>query len=722
MYNIIQLNDKNLSELQVIAKELGIKKADSFKKEELVYKILDEQAIAGATKKVAAEKLKEERKGDKNKRSRTAAPKKEEKVAPAAKNAEVTKNKENAPAAKPQQQPKEEAANKAKEAPVAEPKAEKAAPKRKVGRPRKDANIAEKAENKEVENAKPIVKPTEEKAVAEKTVVAPAAEKATPTQETEKKVKENKPAVAEKPVIAKPQKKSAPVIDEESTILSSEDDDDFIPIEDLPSEKIELPTELFGKFEATKAETAQAAPEQAPQPQQQQHSQPQQRQRIVRPRDNNNNAGNNNVNANNNNNFQRNNNNNQRPPMQQRPAQQQNNVAENLPAVQQQPERKVIEREKPYEFDDILSGVGVLVIMQDGYGFLRSSDYNYLSSPDDIYVSQSQIKLFGLKTGDVVEGIIRPPKEGEKYFPLVKVSKINGRDAAFVRDRVPFEHLTPLFPDEKFRLCKGGYSDSMSARVVDLFAPIGKGQRALIVAQPKTGKTILMKDIANAIAANHPEVYMIMLLIDERPEEVTDMARSVNAEVIASTFDEPAERHVKIAGIVLEKAKRLVECGHDVVIFLDSITRLARAYNTVSPASGKVLSGGVDANALHKPKRFFGAARNIENGGSLTIIATALIDTGSKMDEVIFEEFKGTGNMELQLDRNLSNKRIFPAVNITASSTRRDDLLLDKTTPDRMWILRKYLADMNPIEAMDFVKDRLEKTRDNDEFLMSMNS
>ena len=723
MYNIIQLNDKNLSELQVIAKELGIKKADSFKKEELVYKILDEQAIAGATKKVAAEKLKEERKGDKNKRSRTAAPKKEEKVAPAAKNAEVTKNKENAPAAKPQQQPKEEAANKAKEAPVAEPKTEKAAPKRKVGRPRKDANIAEKAENKEVENAKPIVKPTEEKAVAEKTVVAPAAEKATPAQETEKKVKENKPAVAEKPIIAKPQKKSAPVIDEESTILSSEDDDDFIPIEDLPSEKIELPTELFGKFEATKAETAQAAPEQAPQPQQQQHSQPQQRQRIVRPRDNNNNnAGNNNVNANNNNNFQRNNNNNQRPPMQQRPAQQQNNAAENLPPVQQQLERKVIEREKPYEFDDILSGVGVLEIMQDGYGFLRSSDYNYLSSPDDIYVSQSQIKLFGLKTGDVVEGIIRPPKEGEKYFPLVKVSKINGRDAAFVRDRVPFEHLTPLFPDEKFRLCKGGYSDSMSARVVDLFAPIGKGQRALIVAQPKTGKTILMKDIANAIAANHPEVYMIMLLIDERPEEVTDMARSVNAEVIASTFDEPAERHVKIAGIVLEKAKRLVECGHDVVIFLDSITRLARAYNTVSPASGKVLSGGVDANALHKPKRFFGAARNIENGGSLTIIATALIDTGSKMDEVIFEEFKGTGNMELQLDRNLSNKRIFPAVNITASSTRRDDLLLDKTTLDRMWILRKYLADMNPIEAMDFVKDRLEKTRDNDEFLMSMNS
>lgn len=377
--------------------------------------------------------------------------------------------------------------------------------------------------------------------------------------------------------------------------------------------------------------------------------------------------------------------------------------------------------EPNYDFGDILIGQGVLEIMSDGYGFLRSSDYNYLSSPDDIYVSASQIKLFGLKTGDVVEGPVRPPKEGEKYFPLIRVTQINGREPSEVRDRVPFEHLTPLFPDEKFRLCKG-YNDTLSARVVDLFAPIGKGQRALLVAQPKTGKTILMKDIANAIAANHPEAYLIMLLIDERPEEVTDMARTVNAEVIASTFDEPAERHVKIAGIVLEKAKRMVECGHDVVIFLDSITRLARAYNTVSPASGKVLSGGVDANALHKPKRFFGAARNIEGGGSLTIIATALIDTGSKMDEVIFEEFKGTGNMELQLDRGLSNKRIFPAVNIIASSTRRDDLLHDKQTLDRMWILRKFLSDMNAMEAMTFVKDRLEQTKDNEEFLMSMNS
>ena len=729
MYNIIQLNDKNLSELQVIAKELGIKKTDSLKKEDLVYKILDEQAIAGATKKVAADKLKEERKEEqKKKRSRIAPAKKDNKVVSATKEGEAEKAKEAAPAKPQQPSKKEESANKEKETPAVEVKAENtAAPKRKVGRPRKNADAAEQKEVESVKTATPATpKVTEDKVVTEK---APEViEKAVPAQAPEKKTKANKPAEEKKVVVKpQPQKKAEPVIDEESNILSGADDDDFIPIEDLPSEKIELPTELFGKFEATKTEPAQTATEQqAPQPQQQAHQQ--QRPRIVRPRDNNNgnnNASNNNNNANNNNNnnFQRNNNQNQnqqRVPMP-RPAQP-NNANENLPVPQQQQERKVIEREKPYEFDDILNGVGVLEIMQDGYGFLRSSDYNYLSSPDDIYVSQSQIKLFGLKTGDVVEGVIRPPKEGEKYFPLVKVSKINGRDAAFVRDRVPFEHLTPLFPDEKFKLCKGGYSDSMSARVVDLFAPIGKGQRALIVAQPKTGKTILMKDIANAIAANHPEVYMIMLLIDERPEEVTDMARSVNAEVIASTFDEPAERHVKIAGIVLEKAKRLVECGHDVVIFLDSITRLARAYNTVSPASGKVLSGGVDANALHKPKRFFGAARNIENGGSLTIIATALIDTGSKMDEVIFEEFKGTGNMELQLDRNLSNKRIFPAVNITASSTRRDDLLLDKTTLDRMWILRKYLADMNPIEAMDFVKDRLEKTRDNDEFLMSMNS
>ena len=731
MYNIIQLNDKDLSELQVIAKELGIKKTDSLKKEDLVYKILDEQAIAGATKKVAADKLKEERKEEqKKKRSRVAPAKKDNKVVSATKEGEAEKAKEAAPAKPQQPSKKEESANKEKETPAVEVKAENtAAPKRKVGRPRKNADAAEQKEVESVKTATPATpKVTEDKVVTEK---APEViEKAVPAQAPEKKTKANKPAEEKKVVVKpQPQKKAEPVIDEESNILSGADDDDFIPIEDLPSEKIELPTELFGKFEATKTEPAQTATEQqAPQPQQQAHQQQQQqRPRIVRPRDNNNgnnNASNNNNNANNNNNnnFQRNNNQNQnqqRVPMP-RPAQP-NNANENLPVPQQQQERKVIEREKPYEFDDILNGVGVLEIMQDGYGFLRSSDYNYLSSPDDIYVSQSQIKLFGLKTGDVVEGVIRPPKEGEKYFPLVKVSKINGRDAAFVRDRVPFEHLTPLFPDEKFKLCKGGYSDSMSARVVDLFAPIGKGQRALIVAQPKTGKTILMKDIANAIAANHPEVYMIMLLIDERPEEVTDMARSVNAEVIASTFDEPAERHVKIAGIVLEKAKRLVECGHDVVIFLDSITRLARAYNTVSPASGKVLSGGVDANALHKPKRFFGAARNIEGGGSLTILATALTETGSKMDDVIFEEFKGTGNMELQLDRKLSNKRIYPAVDITASSTRREDLLLEEYTLNRIWILRNYLTDMNSVEAMQFVKDRLEKTKSNEEFLISMN-
>jgi transcription termination factor Rho len=381
---------------------------------------------------------------------------------------------------------------------------------------------------------------------------------------------------------------------------------------------------------------------------------------------------------------------------------------------QQQPQ------EKPYEFDGIISNTGVLEIMADGYGFLRSSDFNYLNSPDDIYVSQSQIKLFGLKTGDTVTGTIRPPKEGEKYFPLIKVIEINGRTPDYIRDRVPFEHLTPLFPNEKFNLTGKGH-DNMSTRIVDLFSPIGKGQRGLIVAQPKTGKTMLLKEIANAIAANHPEVYMMVLLIDERPEEVTDMARNVNAEVISSTFDEPAERHVRVAGMVLEKAKRLVECGHDVVILLDSITRLARAYNTVAPASGKVLSGGVDANALHKPKRFFGAARNIEEGGSLTIISTALTETGSKMDEVIFEEFKGTGNMELQLDRKLSNKRIFPAVDITSSSTRREDLLMNKNVLDKTYILRNFLSDMNSVEAMEFISNRVMKTASVEEFLISMN-
>ncbi len=393
----------------------------------------------------------------------------------------------------------------------------------------------------------------------------------------------------------------------------------------------------------------------------------------------------------------------------------------NTAAQEQQKKEQIAREEILKEFEGVIRGIGVLDIIPDGYGFLRSANYNYLNSPDDIYVSQHQIKTYGLRTGDTIEGPIRPPREGEKFFPLSKVEKINGRSPEFIRDRVSFEHFTPLFPEEKFHLSTPG-NTNISPRIVDMFSPIGKGQRGLIVAQPKTGKTILLKDIANAIAANHPEVYMIILLIDERPEEVTDMERSVNAEVVSSTFDEPAERHVKVANIVLEKAKRMVECGHDVVILLDSITRLARAFNTISPASGKVLSGGVDANALHKPKRFFGAARNIENGGSLTILATALTDTGSKMDEVIFEEFKGTGNMELQLDRKLSNKRIFPAVDITASSTRREDLLHDSEFLNKMWILRNYLADMNSVEAMEFIKDKLSKTNSNEEFLISMNA
>lgn len=661
MYNIIQLNDKELSELQQIAKELGLKKVDSLRKEELVYRILDEQAIVGATK--AAAKAEERKEGQPRKRSRISVKKEGDKVYTATKD-KAQKLEANTPAL-PTPAPlfKDEAAPATSQ-----------------------------------EASRPVEQTTTESTEAE--VKQPKKRGRKPGSKN-KATLEREAIEAQQKAEKEPAKIPVPIADDDMELppLDLKGGDDFIPIEDLPSEKFEIPSELLGKFEATKVEAPVV-----PAPKEQKNQKFQQRQQRTNNRNNNNNRQNNSASNTSNSNAQT--------------APTQAEAQNNLPAPAPQPAKPV---EKPYEFDDILKGTGVLEIMPDGYGFLRSSDYNYLSSPDDIYVSQSQIKLFGLKTGDTVDGIIRPPKEGEKYFPLVKVSKINGLDSALVRDRVPFDHLTPLFPDEKFKLCQG-YNDNLSARVVDLFSPIGKGQRALIVAQPKTGKTILMKDIANAIAANHPEVYMIMLLIDERPEEVTDMARSVNAEVIASTFDEPAERHVKIAGIVLEKAKRMVECGHDVVIFLDSITRLARAYNTVSPASGKVLSGGVDANALHKPKRFFGAARNIEGGGSLTIIATALIDTGSKMDEVIFEEFKGTGNMELQLDRNLSNKRIFPAVNIVASSTRRDDLLLDKTTLDRMWILRKYLSDMNPIEAMDFVKDRLEKTKDNEEFLMSMNS
>ena len=628
MYNIIQLNDKEVSELQSIAKELGLKNAESMKKDELVYGILDEQAIANASKKAANKETQP------RKRTRVSVKKEGDKVYTASQD-KAQKLEANTP-----------------ELPA------------KVS-PFNSDNVANKEEKETITT------------VPETAPEAPVAEKPAPKKRGRKPKTEK---VSEPNVSPEPEMKEAETqIPEASTsdAPKSIEPNDFIPIEDLPSEKMELPSELIGKFEATKGEANPTKYQNRNQK---------------------------------NNNYK-----------EQRKGNNQPNEGEAAPQQPVQQEQRP-QPEKQYDFDGILNGIGVLETMPDGYGFLRSSDYNYLSSPDDIYVSQSQIKLFGLKTGDVVEGPIRPPKEGEKYFPLVKVTKINGLDSALVRDRVPFDHLTPLFPDEKFKLCKGDGSDNHSARVVDLFSPIGKGQRALIVAQPKTGKTILMKDIANAIAANHPEAYMIMLLIDERPEEVTDMARSVKAEVIASTFDEPAERHVKIAGIVLEKAKRMVECGHDVVIFLDSITRLARAYNTVSPASGKVLSGGVDANALHKPKRFFGAARNIEGGGSLTIIATALIDTGSKMDEVIFEEFKGTGNMELQLDRNLSNKRIFPAVNLIASSTRRDDLLLDDQTQNRMWVLRKYLSDMNPIEAMTFLKGQLENTKNNEEFLMSMNS
>ena len=656
MYHIEQLRSKEIADLQSIAQDLGIKGIKSLGRDELIYRILDGQAMQNS-KSGAPAVVKEEnrmnRREHRRNRIHSDAPSKVY-TATGEKAVKVEKDEPKKQKPEPEQA---KAPEKVAQQPVVEEKAvampqpqtvesqaAEETPKSKK-RGRKPKNQKDNAGDMPAET--PVVEVVEAAAAAEE----PVAEKASNNDNAPKKrgrKSKNKPVeqpveqVAEEPA-------AAPVPEEEGEA--------FVAIENLPSDSKELPVELAAKFEKNNKENRKNDKK---------HHQ--------------------------------------------------NNERREQPQNEEQPAAV-----KQYDFADVLRVEGVLEIMPDNYGFLRSSDYNYLASPDDVYVSQSQIKLYGLKTGDVVEGIIRPASAGEKYFPLVKVNRINGLAPELVRDRVSFENLTPLFPDEKFTLCAGSY-DNVSARVVDLFSPIGKGQRALIVAQPKTGKTMLLKDIANAIAANHPEAYMIMLLIDERPEEVTDMARSVNAEVIASTFDEPAERHVKIAGIVLERAKRMVESGHDVVIFLDSITRLARAYNTVSPASGKVLSGGVDANALHKPKRFFGAARNIENGGSLTIIATALIDTGSKMDEVIFEEFKGTGNMELQLDRSLANKRIFPAVNIIASSTRRDDLLLDRQTLDRMWILRKYLSDMTPIEAMEFVKDRLERTKDNDEFLLSMNS
>ncbi len=674
MYNIIQLNSKELGELQEIANEMGIKGTKSLERQDLIYRILDEQAIAGAHKKVASEEGKNER------RQRTRINKKEvaNKVYSADKDKAEKVNDTPKIVATPVVEAKQELKQPDPQPAAAEENSHTAAadseqptntPKKRGRKPKAQKEAEAKVQEPTATTTEQAsTSPAPEEASSEQPEKAPKKRGRKPKAQKQQEQQEQEQTRQQeeeqsKETLALPEIASDSPIEEHSS--------DFVAIEDLPSEPATLPNELIGKFEATKLDNQDEETHQGQ--------------------------------GKKNKNKQKNN----------------SDTAYNGQNNQQQ-ERRQPEQER-YNFDNLIEVNGVLEIMPDNYGFLRSADYNYLASPDDIYVSQNQIRFHGLKTGDVVEGTIRPAREGEKYFPLMKITRINGLDPNVVRDRVPFEHLTPLFPEEKFTLCKG-YNDSLSARVVDLFSPNGKGQRGLIVAQPKTGKTILLKDIANAIAANHPEVYMIMLLIDERPEEVTDMARSVNAEVIASTFDEPAERHVKIAGIVLEKAKRMVECGHDVVIFLDSITRLARAYNTVSPASGKILSGGVDANALHKPKRFFGAARNIENGGSLTIIATALTETGSKMDEVIFEEFKGTGNMELQLDRNLSNKRIFPAVNIVASSTRRDDLLHDRQTQDRMWILRKFLSDMNPIEAMDFTKGRLEGTKNNEEFLLSMNS
>lgn len=649
MYNILELKDKDLDELQSIAREMNLGDVNFPNKDELVYAILDQQAIDMAGKRSAAKENKA------NAKRAEKAPAKAAEAAPS----------ENAPekparGRKPKNKPAEESQSALPVTEAAEAPATDSAPKTRRVR------FSHPALTEQVEIAYPGNTPAESPAT--ETEPKENLQSQSPAETANDIAPEVKPR-GRRPKI---QKLNAEPADAESKQVQAAAPEQAAPAS--VAEEGETPR---------REEDVQARPVVENNVHLQTFFPRSERQRFV-PRGKNNAAQGN---------------------------------TDNVPAPIYRPQVP----EKVFDFDGILSGVGVLEMMPDGYGFLRSSDYNYLASPDDIYVSPAQVKLFGLKTGDVVEGPIRPPKEGEKYFPLVKVDRINGRSPEYVRDRVPFDHLTPLFPEEKFNLTGKSQGNDISCRVVDMFAPIGKGQRGLIVAQPKTGKTMLLKDIANAIAANHPEVYMMILLIDERPEEVTDMARSVKAEVISSTFDEPAERHVKVASIVLEKAKRMVECGHDVVILLDSITRLARAYNTVSPASGKVLSGGVDANALHKPKRFFGAARNIENGGSLTIIATALTETGSKMDDVIFEEFKGTGNMELQLDRKLSNKRIFPAVDITASSTRRDDLLLSQDTLNRMWILRKYLSDMNSIEAMTFIKDRMEKTSSNEELLLSMN-
>lgn len=629
MYDILELNKKLLIDLRNVAKELDIKKVESFKKQDLIYAILDAQAIKASERKHRDGNAPDK---EQDARGRRGRPAKRENNLPESQPLPVTENQK----------------------PVITQKTEPEIPKT-----AERTNVVIKKE--------PKVVPVE-----------PSTQELSPSQPVISDEKKEVPASTDVPVT------NNDITDQKKPPHAHKKFDDNRKW--TRNERGDR-NDRFNKPDAQNPKRFIDRPERS--------EKPQEKTDIAEK--------------------------NERPDRIERPDRADRTVRSERIERPMRAERSDRKEDKSYEFEGIISASGVLEIMPDGYGFLRSSDYNYLNSPDDIYVSQSQIKLFGLKTGDLVLGSIRPPKEGEKYFPLIKVESINGRTPDYVRDRVPFDHLTPIFPDEKFNLT-GGPRSNFSTRVVDMFSPIGKGQRGLIVAQPKTGKTVLLKDIANAIAFNHPEVYMMILLIDERPEEVTDMARSVNAEVISSTFDEPAERHVKVANIVLEKAKRMVECGHDVVILLDSITRLARAYNTVSPASGKVLSGGVDANALHKPKRFFGAARNIEGGGSLTILATALTDTGSKMDDVIFEEFKGTGNMELQLDRKLANKRVFPSVDLTASSTRREDLLLDKEFMNRIWILRNYLADMNSVEAMEFIKDRMSKTNSNEEFLISMNS
>lgn len=640
-YTILQLNDKLTTELRTLAREMGIRRPDAYRKQELIYKILDEQAAQiaeGQTAEVSGRTRHNDKKqADRKPAAKSNTPSQEK---------QNRANRQSEPVKKQNTQPKQEQQKEAKQE-------QRKVPKREVTQePKKDATLNSPAKDDTSKNDKSRQQAARQQESKTELKVEKKDDKIMDEQDNKKQSSAKPTQLVFRSSRQRDRSKSKtsaatlpPVIAEETTeeVDASKSTGKVVEKSSTLMQDLLTPTPPQSRVQSQ------------PQPQQSHH--------------------------------------------------------------QPQPQR---EQKATYDFDGILSASGVLEVMNDGFGFLRSADYNYMSSPDDIYVSQTQIKLFGLKTGDVVEGPIRPPKDGEKFFPLVKVDRINGMLPEEVRDRVPFDHLKPLFPNEKFNLTKGR-NDNLSCRVVDMFTPIGKGQRGLIVAQPKTGKTMLLKDIANAIAANHPEVYMIILLIDERPEEVTDMERSVNAEVIASTFDEPAERHVKIADIVLNKARRMVECGHDVVILLDSITRLARAYNTVQPASGKVLSGGVDANALQRPKRFFGAARKIENGGSLTIIATALTETGSKMDEVIFEEFKGTGNMELQLDRRLSNKRVFPSVDIVASSTRRDDLLLDDDTLNRMWVLRNFLADMNPVEAMEFLLTRMRRTSSNEEFLISMN-